>query len=107
MNRNSRKDKSVIVCRCNNISRKTLEDAIEGGCDTMNKIFDETTAGVGPCGGSCRRKIVPLLEHYLKTGHFPEKLVEDLTGKQPPGEKVDSEKTPSADSTDDDKKKNS
>ena len=49
----------------------------------MSKVFDETTAGVGPCGGSCRRKIVPLLEHYLKTGTFPEKLLEDLTGKQP------------------------
>lgn len=55
---------------------------MQSGCDTMNKIFDETTAGVGPCGGSCRRKIVPMLEYYLKTGTFPEKIVEDTTGKQ-------------------------
>lgn len=71
-----------IVCKCNSISRGVLEAAIKNGCDTMNKIFDETTAGVGPCGGSCRRKIVPLLEHYLETGTFPEKLTEDRTGKK-------------------------
>lgn len=47
----------------------------------MNKIFDATTAGVGPCGGSCRRKILPMLEQYLKTGSFPEKILEDTTGK--------------------------
>lgn len=75
------KKKTEIVCRCNNISRQTIEDAIVNGCDTMNKIFDSTTAGVGPCGGTCRRKIVPLLEHYLTSGDFPEKLVEDQTGK--------------------------
>lgn len=69
-----RKPKSEIVCRCNNISRKTIEDAILNGCKTMNEIFDETTAGVGPCGGSCRRKIVPLLEEYLLTGQFPKDL---------------------------------
>lgn len=72
-----------IICRCNNISRKTIEDAILSGCNTLNKIYDETTAGVGPCGGSCRRKIGPLLEHYLRTGAFPEKIIEDTTGKFP------------------------
>lgn len=78
-----RKKRSEIICRCNNISREVIEDAIQnGGCDTLNKIFDETTAGVGPCGGSCRRKLGPLLEHFLTTGTFPEKIVEDLTGKE-------------------------
>ncbi len=69
--------KSEIVCRCNNVSRETIESAIKGGCKTMNEIFDETTAGVGPCGGSCRRKIVPLLEAYLKTAQFPAELPRD------------------------------
>lgn len=82
-NSTQRKNKKAteIVCRCNNVSRQTIEQAILDGCDTMNKIFDSTTAGVGPCGGTCRRKIVPLLEHYLNHGSFPEKLVEDQTGK--------------------------
>lgn len=76
-----KKPKSEIICRCNNVSRKTIEDAILGGCDTLNKIFDETTAGIGPCGGSCRRKLKPLLDFYLTHKIFPEKIVEDLTGK--------------------------
>jgi bacterioferritin-associated ferredoxin len=73
--------KQEIICRCNNVSRQTIEKAILDGCDTMNKIFDCTTAGVGPCGGSCRRKLSPMLDHYLKNGTFPEKIIEDRTGK--------------------------
>ncbi len=78
------KKKTEIICRCNNISRETIETAIRDGAKTMNEIFDLTSAGVGPCGGSCRRKLAPLLNHYLDTGTFPEKIVEDLTGKEPP-----------------------
>ena len=76
-----RQKKSEIICRCNNISREVIEQAIRDGAKTLNEIFDSTTAGVGACGGSCRRKLGPLLEHYLQTGTFPEKLTEDLTGK--------------------------
>lgn len=88
------KKKTEIICRCNNISRETIESAIRDGAQTMNEIFDLTTAGVGPCGGTCRRKLGPLLDHYLKTGTFPEKIVEDLTGKAPvPVKKDDSGST--------------
>jgi bacterioferritin-associated ferredoxin len=80
--------KSEIICRCNNISRGTIEQAIVDGCDTLNKIFDCTSAGVGPCGGSCRRKLGPLLDYYLAHGEFPEKIVEDLTGKIPAPKKL-------------------
>ncbi len=73
--------KQEIICRCNNVSKQTIEKAILDGCDTMNKIFDCTTAGVGPCGGSCRRKLSPMLDYYLKNGTFPEKIIEDRTGK--------------------------
>lgn len=81
------KKRAEIICRCNNVSRQVIETAILEGCDTMNKIFDQTSAGVGPCGGSCRRKLGPLLDHYLKTGNFPEKIIEDLTGKEMPEKK--------------------
>ncbi len=70
------KKKKEIICRCNNISREEIEKAIREGADTLNKIFDSTTAGVGACGGTCRRKLQPLLEAYLKTGVFPEKIKE-------------------------------
>lgn len=72
--RNPKRKKSEIVCRCNNVSRETIEKSILNGAKTMNEIFDDTTAGVGPCGGSCRRKIKPFLDHYLSTGEFPDEI---------------------------------
>lgn len=66
------KKKVEIICRCNNVSRETIETAIRDGAKTLNEIFDATTAGVGPCGGSCRRHLAPLLQQYLETGTFPE-----------------------------------
>lgn len=79
--RPNQKKKREIVCLCNSVPRDVIEGAIRNGCDTLNKIFDETTAGVGPCGGSCRRKLGPLLDAYLSTGEFPATLTTDETGK--------------------------
>ncbi len=87
----NRQNETQIICRCNNVSKGTIQEAIVDGADTMNKIFDATTAGVGPCGGSCRRKLQPLLDHYLATGTFPEKIVEDMTGKEPALKKTSDE----------------
>lgn len=69
------KPKKEIVCFCNNIEKKVIEDAICKGADTLNKIFDTTCAGIGACGGSCRVKLHQLLEGYQKDGKFPEKLI--------------------------------
>ncbi len=71
-----------IICLCNNVSRDVIEDAIRRGANTLNKIFDATTAGVGPCGGSCRRKLQPMLDKFLETGEFPEVIKEDRRGKR-------------------------
>jgi bacterioferritin-associated ferredoxin len=60
-----------IICFCNNVAKDVIQRAIKEGCHTLNEIYDKTTAGVGPCGGSCRRKIAPLLEHFLVNGDFP------------------------------------
>ena len=48
------------------MNQETIEKAIEDGCKTLNEIFDATTAGVGACGGSCRRIIGPMLENKLE-----------------------------------------
>lgn len=79
--RPAHRSRTEIICRCNNVSRDTIESAIKDGACTLNEIFDGTQAGVGPCGGSCRRKLGPLLDHYLTNGNFPEKIIEDRTGK--------------------------
>jgi bacterioferritin-associated ferredoxin len=64
MGRGQKKD--PVICLCNEVCQSTIEEAIRSGADTLNKIFDRTTAGVGPCGGSCRKKLAPLLEKTLK-----------------------------------------
>lgn len=66
------KKKNEIICFCNNVPRDLIEEAIRNGAHTFNEIFDRTCAGVGACGGSCRRKLAPMLEAYLKDGSFPE-----------------------------------
>jgi bacterioferritin-associated ferredoxin len=85
MNRpeNKQKNKSKeIVCLCNCVAKDTIETAIRNGANTLNKIFDRTTAGVGPCGGSCRRKLGPMLDQFLATATFPEVIKEDKRGKK-------------------------
>ncbi len=78
------RDKSdEIVCLCNEITREQIEKAITTGCDSLGKIFDCTTAGVGPCGGSCRRYLGPMLDEYIKTGTFPNAPVRPVIPKKP------------------------
>ncbi len=81
----SDKRSEEIVCLCNQITRGQIEDAITTGCDSMGKIFDRTTAGVGPCGGSCRRYLEPMLEQYKVTGVFPEGSIRPVKQKKPRG----------------------
>ncbi len=73
MNHPKHKEKSVIICRCNEVSEKTIQKAIENGCKTLNEIFDATSAGVGPCGGSCRKVMGPMLAYYLEHQQFPKR----------------------------------
>lgn len=70
---NNNKNKSPIICRCNNVNEDTIKKAIVEGCETLNQLFDATSAGVGPCGGSCRKITGPILDHYLKFKEFPPK----------------------------------
>lgn len=67
----SQSDKnSPMICYCNGIRRKAIEESIKNGATTVDEIYDQTMAGVGPCGGSCRPFIKEMLDHYLKHGHF-------------------------------------
>lgn len=64
-------DRPKLICYCNAVPRAAVEAAIERGCDSLAKIFDSTTAGVGPCGGSCRPDLAKLLDYYQRYGRFP------------------------------------
>lgn len=60
-----------LICLCNAIPQDVVEAAIERGCQTLGRIFDATTAGVGACGGSCQPLLRKMLETYKETGTFP------------------------------------
>lgn len=60
-----------LACLCNEVPRERVEDCIRSGAKTLGEIFDQTQAGVGACGGSCRKILAPMLENYLQTGQFP------------------------------------
>lgn len=70
--KSNRNKPDKYVCYCNRVAKEPIEAAIKRGCDTLAKVFDATTAGVGACGGSCRPYIQKMLETYGETGNFPE-----------------------------------
>lgn len=53
-----------IICKCRNVSQKTIEDAIKNGCDTVSKVGEATNAGTA-CGG-CKNKIQNLIDKTLE-----------------------------------------
>jgi NAD(P)H-nitrite reductase large subunit len=57
--RKNKQDK--IICLCNGVSLGAVEEAIRRGCRSLGRIYDATTAGVGPCGGSCQGDLKRLL----------------------------------------------
>lgn len=60
-----------FVCLCNAVTMKTIEKAVLNGADSLDKIFDKTTAGVGGCGGSCRIDLKQILLTFQTSGKFP------------------------------------
>ena len=72
MSKKPKVKKDPNICWCNQIPKSRIEKAISTGADTLNKIFDRTTAGVGACGGSCRPYLQKMLDSYKETGVFPE-----------------------------------
>jgi NAD(P)H-nitrite reductase large subunit len=52
------------VCICKAVSEKTLVEAIQGGCDTMDKLIFKTEAST-KCG-SCYRQVSHIFEREMK-----------------------------------------
>lgn len=66
------RSKNPVICLCNGIKKDVILKAIEEGQVTnTDELYDQTGAGVGPCGGTCRAKTLPLIEYYLKNKKFP------------------------------------
>ncbi len=77
-------ENSKLACYCNNVSEKTVIEAIQQfQCNSLESIYDKTGAGVGPCGGSCRRVLLKLLsgtnQTSIKSWELPSEVIEALS----------------------------
>ena len=53
----------VFLCRCEEVTREEIEEAIRDGVTTLSGIKKRTHAGMGLCQGrTCRRLITQLLQ---------------------------------------------
>ncbi len=59
--------KEVIICRCNDVTQKDIEDLIDSGITDIEEIKRITRVGMGPCQG---RTCLPLVAGIIarKTG---------------------------------------
>ena len=75
-------DKYTKVCTCRSISRKTIKEAINDGCDTIPKIRERTGAGTGSCGGkNCGVRIVKLLQDMANYQNRAQKKMSNSLSK--------------------------
>ncbi len=68
-------DKSkIIICRCNEVTQKEIEDLIDQGITDIEMIKRITHIGMGPCQG---RTCIPLVAGIIarKTGMRIEDIV--------------------------------
>lgn len=57
----------IIICRCNDVTQKEIEDLIDSGITDIEEIKRITRIGMGPCQG---RTCIPLVASIIarKTG---------------------------------------
>ena len=62
-------DPERLVCRCEQVSEKTIRDAMNRGlpCNSFDSIKRRTRAGMGFCQGSfCRSRVIEVMEMCLR-----------------------------------------
>ncbi|RLG74687.1 MAG: (2Fe-2S)-binding protein, partial [Thermoprotei archaeon] len=65
--------REVIVCRCNDVTLKDIEDLIDEGITDIEEIKRLTSIGMGPCQGrTCIPIVIALLAR--KTGKTPDEV---------------------------------
>lgn len=63
----------LIICRCEEVTRKEIEDAIADGATRMDEVKRCTRAGMGLCQGrTCRKQVERILSE--KTGVAPKDI---------------------------------
>lgn len=74
-------EEELIICRCEEVSRKTIEEAVAEGAATLDGIKRATRAGMGFCQGrSCRQLVARIIS--ARTGK-PLEAIEPATCRHP------------------------
>ena len=59
----------IIICRCEEVTRKEIEDAISDGATRMDEVKRCTRAGMGLCQGrTCRKQVEKILSENTGVG---------------------------------------
>jgi bacterioferritin-associated ferredoxin len=71
----------AYVCRCEEVSRADVADAIQQGAVTLNDVKRRTRAGMGACQGIyCLRAITLMIEEIARV---PATRLEPMTARPP------------------------
>jgi NAD(P)H-nitrite reductase large subunit len=66
-------DDDVLVCRCEEVALREIQEAIERGARTVTGVKRRTRAGMGLCQGrTCERLVQQILKAEL--GNTPEEI---------------------------------
>ncbi len=58
---------TTIICRCEDLTLRDVQRAIDSGCKTLDEIKRLTRCGMGPCQGrTCRPLVSAQLSRVLK-----------------------------------------
>lgn len=74
-------NEQVYICRCEEVTRREIEDAIANGAGTLNEVKRWTRAGMGLCQGKiCAKNVSRIISE--KAGRPPEQVL-PATTRQP------------------------
>jgi NAD(P)H-nitrite reductase large subunit len=66
-------DRDLIICRCEEVSKAEILEAMEMGAETLNEVKRVTRAGMGLCQGKiCRRLVMQIYGQTM--GKKPEEI---------------------------------
>ena len=58
--------RDVMICRCEEVIKQDILDAIDTGCQTVDEIKRMTRAGMGPCQGrTCGNLVARILSEKM------------------------------------------
>ncbi len=71
--KNKKNDEDLIICRCEEVTKKEILQAIDDGARDLRGVRIRTRAGMGLCQGrSCERLVIKIISEELKIN--PKKL---------------------------------